>query len=573
MADLLPGAVRTELQQRVLAHDWAATSLGPVEGWSPTLRSTVSTVLNSPFGMLLMWGPELVMVYNDRYSDLLGPRHPGALGRRVPEVWTDVWEQIREPIDVVLAGGATYFEDLLLVMTRHGFPEECYFTFSYSPVCEADGQVAGLLNTVVETTSRVLAARRMTVLQRLGSLPRSVHGSSVAACAAALEVLATARQDAPVALAYLRGEDDDLVRVADSGLDEDDALAHPALRDAVHAVVRDGAGQEVTGLAGSLPARAGASPAGDAEVDTAVVLPLSLAGLTEPVGAVVIGVSPHLRLDAEYRTFLDLVAGQVAAAVADARAVEVERRRTAELAELARARAQFFTEVAVTLQRAVLGPTVLPEGFAVHYQPAAGTLEVGGDWYDVVDLPGGRYGVVVGDVVGRGLDAAAVMGQLRSAGRALLLESRSPAHVLSTLDRFAALVPGATCSTVFCAVIDPAALTLRYSSAGHPPAVLVDEHGRADLLEGAGGLPLAVLEGDRPEAQVSLPPGSTLLLYTDGLVERRDEAIDEGTARAVEALVGGRHLATAALAGLLTDQLLADAPDDDVAFLLYRASA
>ncbi len=559
----------------VLDHDWSVTSLGPVEDWSPTLRSTVSTVLNSPFGMLLMWGPELVMVYNDRYSALLGPRHPDALGRRVPGVWPDVWEQIREPIDVVFAGGSTYFEDLLLVMTRYGFPEECYFTFSYSPVCEADGRVAGLLNTVVETTSRVLAARRMTVLQRLGSLPRSVHGSSVAACAAALEVLAAARQDAPVAIAYLVGEGDGLVRVASSGVAEDDAVAGSPLHAAVRAVVRDGTAREVSGLAGSLPglARAGASPVGEAQVDTAVVLPLSLAGAAEPVGAVVIGVSPHLRLDAEYRTFLDLAAGQVAAAVADARAVELERRRTAELAELARARAQFFTEVAVTLQRAVLGPTALPEGFAVHYQPAAGTLEVGGDWYDVVDLPGGRYGVVVGDVVGRGLDAAAVMGQLRSAGRALLLESRSPAHVLSALDRFAALVPGATCSTVFCAVIDPAALTLRYSSAGHPPAVLVDELGRSDLLEGAGGLPLAVLEGDRPEAQVSLPPGSTLLLYTDGLVERRDEAIDEGTTRAVEALVSGRHLATPALAGLLTDQLLADAPDDDVAFLLYRASA
>jgi serine phosphatase RsbU (regulator of sigma subunit) len=304
-----------------------------------------------------------------------------------------------------------------------------------------------------------------------------------------------------------------------------------------------------------------------------MVLPLTVAGRSSPVGALVLGTSPRLRLDDDYRVFLTLAARQVAAAVTDAQAVEGERRRAHERAELDRARAQFFTEVAVTLQRAVLGPTALPAGFAVHYEPATGTLEVGGDWYDVVDLPEGRIGVVVGDVVGRGLPAAAVMGQLRSAGRALLLESRSPAHVLSALDRFGALVPGASCSTVFCAVIDPAAGTLRYSSAGHVPAILVGADGDARFLEEAGSLPLAVVEELlRPEAELTLPAGSTLLLYTDGLVERRDEALDEGMARAVAVLTEGRHLVPAQLATLLTDQLLHDAPDDDVALLLYRAA-
>jgi serine phosphatase RsbU (regulator of sigma subunit) len=254
--------------------------------------------------------------------------------------------------------------------------------------------------------------------------------------------------------------------------------------------------------------------------------------------------------------------------------VEIERRRADEQAELDRARAQFFTQVAVTLQRAVLGPTVLPEGFAVHYEPATGTLEVGGDWYDVIDLPEGRYGVVVGDVVGTGLSAAAVMGQLRSAGRALLLESRSPAHVLEALDRFASLVPGASVSTVFCAVIDPVTGSLRYSSAGHVPGIVVDVDGGSRFLEDAGSLPLAVVEDlERPEADVVLPPGSTLFLYTDVLVERRGEALDEGMARAVDALAGGRALPPDDLAEELRQKLLGDAPDDDVAFLLYRCGA
>jgi serine phosphatase RsbU (regulator of sigma subunit) len=558
----------------VLEHDWAATPLGAEENWSPTLRTAVSTALNSRFAMLLMWGPDLVMVYNDAYAPTLGARHPSALGRRVPEVWSDVWPEIKGLVDDVFAGGATYAEDLPLTTTRSGFDEEVYFTFSYSPVVQPGGEVAGLLNTVVETTQRVLAARRLSVLQQLGSLPRSVHGSTSEAVAAALHVLAEARTDCPFGLVYLVGEDGEAPRlVAGQGIGVEGELSSSVIPEHVRAAIETGTAQTVTGLASLLPglSSAGASPAGEADVHTAVVLPLSVAGQSSPVGALVLGTSPHLWLDDEYRIFLSLAAGQVAAAVADAQAVEAERRRAEERARLDHARAQFFTDVAVTLQRAVLGPTVLPEGFAVHYEPATGTLEVGGDWYDVVDLPDGRYGVVVGDVVGRGLAAAAVMGQLRSAGRALLLESRSPAHVLSALDRFAALVPGAAVSTVFCAVIDPRAGTLRYSSAGHPPAIVVGTDDGFRFLEEASALPLAVADDMvRPEADVVLPAGSTVLLYTDGLIERRDQVLDEGMARAVDVLTDGRHLAPSELARLLTDRLLADAPDDDVAFLLYR---
>ncbi|MCW2580199.1 MAG: Serine phosphatase RsbU, regulator of sigma subunit [Blastococcus sp.] len=567
------------MQRKVLEHDWATTPLGPQAQWSPTLRTAVSTSLNSRFPMLLMWGSELVSIYNDAYAPVLGLRHPSALGERVPDVWSDIWAEIGPMIAEVFAGGVTYSEDLPLVMTRFGFDEETYFTFSYSPVVEPGGKVAGLLNTCVETTQRVLAARRLGVLQRLGSLPRSVHGSTADAVHAALTVLADARTDCPFGLVYLAedaGVDDvraDVRMVSSHGIELEDDVVGSVLRDQVRKAIATGSVQTVTGLDALLPglSSSGASPAGEADVQTAVVLPLTPSGRSAPVGALVLGTSPHLRLDDEYRTFLSLTAGQVAAAVTDAQAAESERRRAEERAELDRARAQFLTEVAVTLQRAVLGPTVLPEGFAVHYEPATGTLEVGGDWYDVVNLPDGCYGVVVGDVVGTGLSAAAVMGQLRSAGRALLLESRSPAHVLSALDRFAALIPGAVCSTVFCGVVDPRAGTLRYSSAGHPPAIVVDADGGSRLLEGACSLPLAVQEDlQRPESDVVLTPGSTLLLYTDGLIERRDEDLDEGIARAVEVLLDGRALPPGELAALLTKRLLADAPDDDVAILLYQ---
>ena len=116
----------------------------------------------------------------------------------MPDVWVDVWADIKPMIDEVFAGGVTYFEDLPLVMTRHGFDEECYFTFSYSPIVEPGGAVAGLLNTVVETTQRVLAARRLGVLQQLGSLPRSVHGNTADAVGAALARARRARDRLPL---------------------------------------------------------------------------------------------------------------------------------------------------------------------------------------------------------------------------------------------------------------------------------------------------------------------------------------------------------------------------------------
>ncbi|WP_111552315.1 SpoIIE family protein phosphatase [Kitasatospora sp. SolWspMP-SS2h] len=232
-------------------------------------------------------------------------------------------------------------------------------------------------------------------------------------------------------------------------------------------------------------------------------------------------------------------------------------------------------ETAIALQRAILGPDRLPPGFAARYEPATPPLEVGGDWYDTVPLPDGRIGIIVGDCVGRGLAAASVMGQLRSACRALLLQDHSPARTLAALDAFAAAIPGAVCTTVFCGVLDPATGELRHSSAGHPPAVLARADGSTALLEGGRALPLAVRPGlPRPEATTVLPGRSTLLLYTDGLVERRRDGLAEGIAQAGRAVVTGAALPTADLPEHVTDLLRpAEGFEDDVAVLLYRQPA
>ncbi|WP_435854346.1 SpoIIE family protein phosphatase [Streptomyces subrutilus] len=259
----------------------------------------------------------------------------------------------------------------------------------------------------------------------------------------------------------------------------------------------------------------------------------------------------------EDQLLLSLLAGHLAQGLSRAHQIDQQR------------------ETAIALQRAILGPSQLPAGFAVRYEPATQPLEVGGDWYDTVTLPDGRIGIVVGDCVGRGLEAASVMGQLRSACRALLLQDASPAQTLMALDQFAAGVPGAVCTTVFCGVLNADTGELTYSSAGHPPGILVHPDGTSQLLEDGRSLPLAVRPGkQRPEGACTIPPRSTLLLYTDGLVERRRRPLSAGIDQASEALQDGRDTSVDDLA---TDVMSRLAPsggyDDDVALLLYRHPA
>ena len=263
-----------------------------------------------------------------------------------------------------------------------------------------------------------------------------------------------------------------------------------------------------------------------------------------------------------------------------ARAVRAEERDlfavlTSHLAQVL-AKARDYAQaraVALTLQQAILGPTKLPHGFAARYAPAVAPLEVGGDWDDVVPMPGQRIGVVVGDCVGRGLPAAAVMGQLRSASQAVLLRTSGPAEALADLDTFAGRIPAAECTSVFCAVIDAAAGTVTYSSAGHPPPILASPGGGWSLLDQAQSLPLAVLPPDlrRNEASVTVPPGGTLMLYTDGLAERRHVPLDEGISAAAALLAGhgSQHPGTIA-DHVMSGMMPAAGFEDDVAVLIYR---
>lgn len=230
-------------------------------------------------------------------------------------------------------------------------------------------------------------------------------------------------------------------------------------------------------------------------------------------------------------------------------------------------------ETSLTLQRAMLPPVQPPPGFAVRYEPAVLPLQIGGDWYDVLPLGDHRIGIVVGDCVGRGLPAAAVMGQLRSSARALLINGAEPALLLEQLDSAASLIPNAYCTTVFLGILDTESGALQYSNAGHMPGVLVGpEPGVVSLLDGAASVPLAVRHHTpRPQATRLLPSGSTLLLFTDGLVERKRESIDVGIGRAAAVLAKTMELPVDGVAEAVLRELAPAAGyDDDVAMVVYR---
>ncbi|MFI6491303.1 PP2C family protein-serine/threonine phosphatase [Streptomyces sp. NPDC050564] len=232
-------------------------------------------------------------------------------------------------------------------------------------------------------------------------------------------------------------------------------------------------------------------------------------------------------------------------------------------------------QVAVTLQEAMLHSPDLARhpDIAVRYLPAVGSLNVCGDWYDVVDLPGDRFAVAVGDVVGHGLEAATVMGMLRSALSASTRTVEGPAKALEVLGLYARSVEGAMATTAVAAVIDADSRQIAYSSAGHPPPVLLHSDGTCRLLDRATDPPLGVRPEHVPRPQSAVPytSGDTLVLYSDGLIERRGEDIDAGLDRLTDALARSARLGPERLADFLLARLgVTGGARDDIALVAVR---
>ena len=336
-----------ELGKLIRNYDWAKTPLGPLSQWPQSLRTAVGIILASRQPFWIGWGPELTYLYNDPYKSIIGGKHPWALGRPTKEVWSEIWADISPMLDQAMTGSeGTYVEQQLLIMERSGYPEETYYTFSYSPIRDDRGQPAGIICANTDDTARVVGAREIALLGDLASATAQARSRNEA-IAAVSRVLADRPLDLPFSLIYWAEASGSFLLAGASGIEP----GHPAAPHSIDfdalrpwplgRVLRSAEPLQAHPLKGSaeLPMGAWAKPP-----QSSVLLPLKIGAGGSP-GVFVAALNPFRKLDARYRGFLGLIAGQIAAGISNAEAHAAERERAEKLAEIDRAKTQFFSNV------------------------------------------------------------------------------------------------------------------------------------------------------------------------------------------------------------------------------------
>jgi PAS domain S-box-containing protein len=338
---LFPGD--SELACRMRGLDWSKTDLGPPQNWPANLLTAVSLCLTSRIPVVIYWGPSFTVLYNDAYIAFLGETmHPLSLGQPARDCRREIWRTIGPMLESVYATGqATGSEDLQLFFARALPLEEVYVRFTFGPILARDGRtVDGIFCPCTEATEQVVGARRLETLRKLGAKPAEAR-SIEAAGACAAEVLGENPHDIPFVALYLVDETGAKARLsASAGLDEgihplpasvslSDGNPSPWPLAAVMRTFRTEEIAELDSLVAPIRGRIYPEP-----VRQAIVLPIPSAAHDRLAGLLVVGVSPRRVLDAAYRTFFALVAGQIGTAIANARAYEAEHERAEALAEL-----------------------------------------------------------------------------------------------------------------------------------------------------------------------------------------------------------------------------------------------
>ncbi|SMQ20030.1 PAS domain S-box-containing protein [Streptomyces sp. Ag82_O1-12] len=570
-----------EGQPHLLGLATDATTVRQVER---DLALSHSLVNQTPLGIAVFDNDLRWVGVNPALERINGMPEEAVLGRRVGEVLPDLdVEAIEARMRHVLETGAPLLDQQTVGRTAADAQERAY-SESYHRIEDIDGRVLGLAMAVLDVTERQQAAAEVAQARQ----HLSVIADAGMKIGTTLDLQQTARELADVVVPH---------------------LADLAAVDVLESVVARGT---ITPVSGRSPAefRALAVAAGyptDAIHAADPVGELATYGSSRIITQCVRSARPVLvehvdgkmmrRLARDSRAALALheagahsylalplvARGKVLGTLSLYRTVNerpFDDRDQALASELA-ARAAICIDnarlygrergTALTLQRSLLPSTPAErEGLdiAARYRPALS--EVGGDWYDVLPLGPGRTGLVVGDVMGKGVQAAAIMGQLSTATRALARLDLPPAELLRHLDDIAGSLGDAIATCVY-AVCDLRRGTCELSSAGHLPPVLAGADGRAELVDVPGGVPLGVGGVEFGTVEVELAPGSLLALYTDGLVENRGEPIDTGLDTLTRLLGNAgpslQHTSDSLLSALSPE------PDDDVALLLVRTRA
>ena len=340
-----------EMGSLIRAMDWSKTPLGPVAGWPQSLRTTLSICLASDLPICVIWGPGLVQLYNDAYRVICGDKHPHSLGQNFSECWKEAWPVIGEAHDSALSGDKAFLEVQQIFLERHGYVEECFFTFSFSPIRDEAGRVGGLFHPVIEMTAQMLSERRTRALRDLAAQTSKAKSVSEALLLSA-QTLAQYDLDLPFTLLYALDSSGDQARlIGTTGLNENtvaslSTVIFGAEQQALwplEEVGRSGSAVQIDDVRQRIgPASFGPYPE---PPNTAFTLPIIPPGADSPVAILIAGVSSRLPMNEAYRGFYDLLASSVTTAVANARAYEDERRRAKALAELDRAKTAFFSNV------------------------------------------------------------------------------------------------------------------------------------------------------------------------------------------------------------------------------------
>jgi PAS domain S-box-containing protein len=340
-----------ELGALIREHDWTATALGPPAGWPQSLKTAIRIMLTSRQPIWIGWGDELLFFYNDPYKSIIGGKHPKALGRPTVVVWEEIWDEIEPLLRTAMTGvEGTYVEQKLLLMERNGYPEETYYTFSYSPIPDDEGNTGGIICANSDDTERVLGERQVSLLRELAAVATRAR-TWRDACELSARALAANPQDLPFAVLYVAEPHDKVFTLAGTCGIEPGAAAAPLAIDEsgaqpwpVFEALRGQQPMVVEDLDARFPAGLPTGPWRQAP-QRAVLIPFSTSSEIGRAGVLVVGLNRYRLFNNTYRSFLSLATGQISAAIGYANAYEEERQRAEALAEVDRAKTAFFSNI------------------------------------------------------------------------------------------------------------------------------------------------------------------------------------------------------------------------------------